>query len=187
MGRPSKAEEKRQTILDAYERVILREGFGLASQRKIAEEANVKQPMIHHYFGGSDDLIDALLDRVVERYTHALDTFAKAEQEPSLEHLLSFACSAEFHQVSQQNEVFFSFMIGSGEQNPQIAEKVSSVYQFLLDLITEHLKKAKVKNYKEMSYLMMCLILGHDWARKLGFGEGHNDDMTHLLTKLVKK
>ncbi len=187
MGRPSKAEEKRQTILDAYERVILREGFGLASQRKIAEEAGVKQPMIHHYFGGSDDLIDALLNRVVERYMQALENFTQSDGDGSLESVLSFACSAEFHQVSNQNEVFFSCIIGSGEQNTHIAEKVSAVYEFLLDLITQHLKKAQVKNYKEMGYLMMCLILGHDWARKLGFGEGHNDDMTQMLGKLVKK
>ncbi len=186
MGRPSKTEEKPEIILDAYERVILREGFGLASQRKIAEEAGVKQPMIHHYFSGGDDMIDALLQRVVERYTHALNTFAQSTDEPNLEQALSFACSAEFHQVSQQNEVFFSCMIGAGKQNSHIADKVSAVYAFLLEVVTEHLKKAKVKNFEDMAYLMMCLILGHDWARILGFGEQRNDQMSKSLTKLIE-
>jgi len=187
MGRPSKTEEKREIILDAYERVILREGFGLASQRKIAEEAGVKQPMIHHYFSGGDDMIDALLQRVVERYTQALSAFAQSSHEPSLEQALSFVCSAEFHQVSQQNEVFFSCMIGAGNKNQHIADKVFTVYASLLDTITEHLKKAKVKNFEEMGYLMMCLIIGHDWAKKLGFGELRNEKMTKSLHKIIEK
>jgi len=194
MGRPSKAHEKRQLILDAYEKVILRVGYGQASQRRVADEAGVNQPMLHHYFSGSEDMVDALLERVVDRYNEALNDFPslnkssnqEQNQAPTLEQILSFACSEQFHQVSRQNEVFFSCIIGAGEQNQNIAAKVTSVYTRLLELITAHLDGAKVKNHKEMAYLIMCLILGHDWARKLGFGEGHNDDMTHHLIKLIE-
>ena len=193
MGRPSKKLEKQQLILDAYEKVILREGYGQASQRKVADEADMKQPMLHHYFSGSDGMLDALLDRVINRYMQALNNFAHANQSqtdnspPNIEQMLGFVCSEQFHEVSKQNEVFFSCMIGAGDQNSHIAEKVSQVYQHLLDMITEQLKVSNVRNYQQMGYLMMCLILGHDWARKLGFGEDHNDDMTHMLTKLIEK
>ncbi len=193
MGRPSKKLEKQQLILDAYEKVILREGYGQASQRKVADEANMKQPMLHHYFSGSDDMLDALLERVINRYMQAMENFAHANQSqadhspPNLEQMLGFVCSEQFHEVSKQNEVFFSCMIGAGDQNSHIAEKVSQVYKHLLDMITAQLKASKVKNYPQMGYLIMCLILGHDWARKLGFGEGHNDDMIHMLTKLIEK
>ncbi len=67
MGRQSKSEERRTAILDAFERVVLREGYAGASQRKIAREAGVNQPMIHHYFSGGEELLDALLQRVVDR------------------------------------------------------------------------------------------------------------------------
>ena len=197
MGRPSKKLEKQQLILDAYEKVILREGFGQASQRKVAEEANMNQPMLHHYFSGSDGMLDALLDRVVFRYMQALNHFSRSNQpqtnysptdsSPSLEQMLGFVCSEQFHEVSKQNEVFFCCMIGAGDQNSHIADKVSVVYKHLLDMITQQLKDSGVKNYQKMAYLMMCLILGHDWARKLGFGEGHNHDMTQMLTKLIEK
>ena len=186
MGRPSKVEEKRLMILDAFEKVILREGFGQASQRKIAEEAGIKQPMIHHYFGGGDAMLDALLARVVERYMSALDNFAGAAQAPTLEQVLGFVCSPDFHQVSEQNEVFFSCIIGAGDQNKDISSRVSAVYDYLLELIIAHLETAKVKNSKEMGYMIMCLILGHDWAKRLGFGEGNNQNMFNSLTKLIE-
>jgi len=60
------------------------------------------------------------------------------------------------------------------------------VYDYLLELIIEHLDKAAVKNSKEMGYMVMCLILGHDWAKRLGFGEGHNQTMFNSLTKLIE-
>jgi AcrR family transcriptional regulator len=186
MGRPSKVEEKRVMILDAFEEVILREGFGQASQRKIALQAGIKQPMIHHYFGGGDAMLDALLARVVERYMSSLNTFADSAQAPNLENILGFVCSPEFHQVSEQNEVFFSCMVGAGDQNKHISAKVSSVYEYLLELIIGHLEKAQVSNSKDMGYVVMCLILGHDWARRLGFGEGHNKSMFDSLTKLIE-
>jgi len=186
MGRPSKVAEKRQIILDAYEEVILREGYGQASQRKIAEQAGINQPMIHHYFTGGDDMLDALIQRVIERYTQALNDFANSSEETSLEQVLSFACSAEFHQLSTQNEVFFSCIIGESHHDQRILDKVATVYQHLLTLITGYLVKARVKNSEEMAYLVMCLILGHDWAKQLGFGEKRNDDMVNNLTKLIE-
>ena len=134
MGRPSKALEKQQVILDAYEKVILREGYGQASQRKVANEAGMNQPMLHHYFKGSDGMLDALLERVVKRYMDALNQFSVAEKAknhpPTLEQMLSFVCSEKFHEVSKQNEVFFSCMIGSGEQHSHIADKVSKAVSY---------------------------------------------------------
>jgi len=186
MGRPSKVEEKREIILDAFEKIILRDGFGQASQRKIAEEAGINQPMIHHYFGGGEAMFDALLKRVVDRYSNALTNFASSTVELSLEKILGFACSEEFHQVSQQNKVFFSCIIGEGDKDQRISDKVSLVYTRFLSLITTHLEKSKVKNSEQMGYLLMCLILGHDWARKFGFGEQRNQDMVNHLTKLVE-
>jgi len=185
MGRPSKAEEKRQIILDAYEAVILRDGYAKASQRKVAVEAGMNQPMIHHYFSGGNDMLDALLQRVVDRYMAALDSFASSVEEPSLEQAISFTCSEEFHAVSKQNEVFFC-LIGQGGHNQRVYKKMSSVYELFFAQIVEYLEKAKVKNSQKTGYLIMCLIIGHDWAKKLGFGELRNQDMFENLMKISK-
>lgn len=185
MGRPSKAEEKRQAILDAYETVILRDGYAQASQRKVAEEAGVNQPMIHHYFSGGEELLDALLQRVVDRYLEALDKFVSATENPGLEQALKFACSEAFHNVSKQNEVFFC-LIGQSGHNEKTYGKMSFVYELFFNQIREYLENAGIKEYEIMAYLIMCLTIGHDWAKKLGFGEGRNDMMLEQLLKIAK-
>ena len=184
MGRKSKSVEKRQEILDAFEAVILRDGYASASQRKIAEEAGVNQPMIHHYFSGGDEMLDALLERIVQRYRDALSAFMDTESSPSLESVLSFLCSAEFHQVSLQNQVMFR-LIGQSKHHDQTIERLSMVYHELIREITRYLEQAEIENTDQIAYTLMCVIIGHDWAKVLGFGEHRNQLMTETLATLT--
>lgn len=186
MGRHSKSEEKRKVILDAFERVILRDGYANASQRKIAKEAEMNQPMIHHYFSGGEEMLKAFLERVVERYMSALQQFTANDPAPTLEKMIGFLCSEQFHQVSMQNEVFFA-LIGQGGHNAETFEQMSNIYQFFLKEIRQYLDQAGVNNSDQIAYTVMCMIIGHDWAKKLGFGEHRNQQMTTLLTKLASE
>mgnify|MGYP000155490490 CR=1 FL=1 len=182
MGRPNKTEEKRTQILDAFERIILTEGYAKASQRKIAQEANVNQPMIHHYFSGSEELLDALLNRVAERYQTAL-TLAFSDQESvTLEQFMAFVCSEKFHKISQQNEVFFA-LIGQGGHKDSVFKKMTDVYQEFLLTITQLLLDSNIANPEKVAYMSMCFIIGHDWAKKLGFGEERNQQMADFLSQ----
>lgn len=184
MGRPNKTEERRSQILDAFERVILRDGYAKASQRKIAQEAGVNQPMIHHYFSGSDEMLDAMLNRVVKRYKDALSIFTTHKEDTNLADVISFACSPEFHKISLQNEVFFC-LIGQGGLNDLTFAKMSEVYRQLLNTIEGVLKDSEIPTNTDTAYIIMCLIIGHDWAKKLGFGEHRNSLMASTLTSII--
>jgi TetR/AcrR family transcriptional regulator len=66
----------RALILDAVERLMLREGYAAVTSRKVAGEANVTSQLVHYYFSTMDELFLALWRRFVranmERQTHAL-------------------------------------------------------------------------------------------------------------------
>lgn len=185
MARQSKSDERRRQILDAFERVVLRDGYAAASQRKIAREAGLNQPMIHHYFSGGEALLDALLERVVERYTSALHEFLQGSDVPSLERLVSFLCSAEFHRVSERNGVFFA-LIAQGGHNESTSAKLTGLYQHFLQQITEYLGCAGVDNPERIAYTLMCTVIGHDWAKKLGFGEARNGEIAEVLVSWAR-
>ncbi|MDX1456381.1 MAG: TetR/AcrR family transcriptional regulator [Marinobacter sp.] len=185
MARQSKSDEKRRQILDAFERVVLRDGYAGASQRKIAREAGVNQPMLHHYFSGGEEMLDALLERVVERYTTALHQFLDDGQAPSLERLLNFLCSAEFHQVSERNGVFFA-LISQGGHSVDTHAKLIGLYRHFLQQITEYLDCTGVDHPERIAYTLMCTVIGHDWAKKVGFGEEHNAEISAVLLGWVR-
>jgi len=183
MGRKNQSEEKREHILDAFETVILREGFANASQRKIAQEAGMNQPMIHHYFAGGDAMLEALLERITQRYRQALTRFSAQNDTPSLEQVLVFLSSEAFHEVSIQNEVMFR-LIGQAHHHDEAIRLLSGVYHQMLSEIKTYLDNAKVENVEQVAYTLMCVIIGHDWAKTLGFGEHRNTLIQATLERL---
>jgi TetR/AcrR family transcriptional regulator len=46
----------RTRLLDAAERVLLREGYAAVTSRRVAAEAGVKAQLVHYHFGSMDDL-----------------------------------------------------------------------------------------------------------------------------------
>ncbi|MEZ4632986.1 MAG: hypothetical protein R2880_20120, partial [Deinococcales bacterium] len=67
MGRKSLAEERIEQILDAFEVTIIEYGLENSSLERIAQVAQVKRPIIHHYIGNWDDLLKALVKRTMIR------------------------------------------------------------------------------------------------------------------------
>jgi AcrR family transcriptional regulator len=56
----------RAALLDAAERLLLEEGQGAVTSRRIAAAAGVKPPLVHYYFRTMDDLVLAVLRRGAE-------------------------------------------------------------------------------------------------------------------------
>jgi AcrR family transcriptional regulator len=61
-------EVARRALLDAAERLLIEEGHGGITTRKVAAEAGVNHGLVHYYFGS----IEELLFQAMERYTERL-------------------------------------------------------------------------------------------------------------------
>lgn len=67
MARPSKKAERTEEIIDAYERCVVRFGVEGATLQKVADECGLARPLLHHYVGNREDLLDALVARFAAR------------------------------------------------------------------------------------------------------------------------
>ena len=75
MPRRDLTEERTEQILDAFERCIIQYGLESSSLEKVAEEAGMKRPIIRHYVGNRDDLVEALAVRLIKKFrsdTHTM-------------------------------------------------------------------------------------------------------------------
>jgi AcrR family transcriptional regulator len=61
----SPAENTASRIIDAAERLFIRDGIDATSLRAVTREAGVNVAAIHYYFGSRDELLRAVLDRIV--------------------------------------------------------------------------------------------------------------------------
>ena len=79
----ARAQETRQTILDAAETLFAERGFGAASMRAIARTAKTSQALLHHHFGTKQQLYEAVKHRFTERFVAAQKAPAPVELSPS--------------------------------------------------------------------------------------------------------
>jgi TetR/AcrR family transcriptional regulator len=88
------AEVAREAILEAAEEVFAREGFAGARIETIGVEAGYNKSLIFHYFGGKDELYQAIMVRLKKRlldgYLEPLTAFAQCSDEMSTSRLRIF-------------------------------------------------------------------------------------------------
>lgn len=68
MSPSPRAAATRLSILQAATSCFAEKGLQATTTREIARRAGVTQPLIHHYFGSKDELIDAVLAAAVSDY-----------------------------------------------------------------------------------------------------------------------
>jgi AcrR family transcriptional regulator len=89
MARPTVAEERREEILAAFERCIVRKGFAETTLADVAEEAGQPRPLVRHFIGNRGDMVSALIERLLERGEAQLKRAAPGEDaEEALDLLL---------------------------------------------------------------------------------------------------
>ncbi|MCE7998509.1 MAG: TetR family transcriptional regulator [Rhodobiaceae bacterium] len=97
MGRPSRAEERREEILRALLVAIEKDGLAKTSMKSVAASIGIDRTTLHHYFNSWEDLMFAGLDRVVEAYSAAFDQEVSAtDPRQRLRQLIGSAFGAPF-------------------------------------------------------------------------------------------
>jgi AcrR family transcriptional regulator len=94
MARPSKAEERREQILDAFERCVVRTGIQGITLEKVAKEAGLQRSLVRHFVGNREEMIDAVFDRFMHR-AEALWSGATRHR-PSIDEMLEFLVKEAF-------------------------------------------------------------------------------------------
>jgi len=190
MGRKSLALERREQILDAFERCIQKYGFEKSSLEKIAQEAGVKRSIIRHYIGNRDDLIKAMIDRMILIYRQKVTTLIKNLPEANiipelLNKLFDDKPMGEFH---QHNEIVMALW-KTHQQDPYINKLLFTLYQEFKDLIAQVLSYAypqlSEKERLALAYSLLSLANGHEDMQLLGFDPAYRHDAHQSARKLL--
>lgn len=84
MSRPRRPRaatlEKREKLLDATEKIMLREGYAGVTSRNVAAEVGINPPLVHYYFATLDDLFVAVLRRRAETNVERMRAALESEE-----------------------------------------------------------------------------------------------------------
>ena len=94
MARPSKAEERKEQILDAFERCVVRTGIQGVTLEGVAKEAELPRSLVRHFVGNRDDMVEAVFERFTRR-AEALWS-GLSNRRPSIDEMLEFLVKEAF-------------------------------------------------------------------------------------------
>lgn len=80
MARPKMEKQRKSQILDALERIVLRDGLAKLTLAKVAEEAGLPRSLLRYFAGNKIDLVLLLFDRMIERGEAKLEQLERIEQ-----------------------------------------------------------------------------------------------------------
>jgi TetR/AcrR family transcriptional regulator len=63
----SPRDEATEALLDAAERMLVRDGYGAITTRRVAAEAGLNHGLVHYYFGSMEELLLQVLERFTRR------------------------------------------------------------------------------------------------------------------------
>ena len=129
---PSRAVE--QALVDAAERVLVRDGLGGLTVRAVAAEAAVAPMGVYNRFGNKDGLVAAVLARGFEGLRAAT---AAADEADPIARLLT--CGRNYRGFALGNPQHYGAMFGAGfasaAPTEELVDRADAAFQTLVDRV----------------------------------------------------
>jgi AcrR family transcriptional regulator len=133
-----KREAKRQQIIEAAMRVIMRDGLRACTVRAVADESSASKSAIHYYFDSIEEIVDVAMEANLEQWLARLRAVAAEHEHPSerfwavVEDYLAF-----FREVPGSAVVWFAYWLdnmerGRVERDAWLQDRIAGVLGELL-------------------------------------------------------
>ncbi|HTV95952.1 MAG TPA: TetR/AcrR family transcriptional regulator [Steroidobacteraceae bacterium] len=189
VARKSRADSKitRDAILDATETIMIEEGHGAVTSRRVAQKAGLKSQLVHYHFGTMDDLLVAVYERsereFLQRHLRA------ATSDDPLRALWELSIHPKRTRLAQE-------MLALSNRNEAIRKITSRILEQMHSIntafIAKHLDAAGVDLGRYPPLVISYLINGVSRSlvteEAMGFSAGHAQVlafMERLLSELA--
>ena len=179
MPRPSLKDVRTTEILDAFMACVARHGIDGSTLERIAEVAGVGRPLLRHYLGNRDEMVDKLMNHVVTKFEHMTDDLVSwLPMTGRWDVLMDWLFDRRIH--SSANAAVFQALIAASERYPDIRKPLTTfVHDFERTLVVElaaEFPDATEEQCRTVAggvlsiyfnvYAMMPLSPGKDWIAR---------------------
>lgn len=138
MGRKSLATERTNQILDAFEACVIKHGLDAVTLQQTADAANVNLGMIHHYVGRRDDLLEAMVSRLIKR---TMEEMALFDQHTAEKDRLNELLSDFFSDEEDQSDKIIDALYVSGGDNQTVHSALSRINQTYVTIWAKEIQR----------------------------------------------
>lgn len=188
-GRPSKALERRDHILDAMEVCVRENGIALAYLRQIADQSGLSLQMVSHYFGNRHSLVLAFVARIASRLSAEIDKAGRGQSpKERLHHTVRFLCDGRYKALAG-NDVIGREIWGLAERDDDVRLIVWDAYENALDrlntLVEDAYSHADEAACQSTAYAILFLSEANEFFTGISQGSVPPDMAEQLIFRLL--
>jgi AcrR family transcriptional regulator len=187
---PAGASESRreviEALLDAAERLLVEQGYGAITTRKLAEKAGVNPGLVHYYFGSMEELMVQVLERFTARLIERQRAMYSSNR-PFLEKWREAWTFQEEDLSSGYSKIWLELQALAWNR-PELRSRVQRVNEEWRRVLTEAFAPALHElgfgalSLDAVVSLVMTMAQGYALERLSDIGEGHKALLKEIET-----
>ena len=186
MARPRVGDRRQEEILAAFEACVVRQGLEKTTLEDVAQAAGQQRSLVRHFAGNRDDMVAALIDRMVRRSEARLQAAARLDG-PGSGPALAALLLGDFFEDPVTNAVMAELWHIS-MRAPEVAARLAGVYRAVLDDLARRLSppgSPPDAATADAVHALFALGLGALVLRRFGLGPVEPARLVALATRLV--
>lgn len=184
MGRKAISEIRRQELMQATLECIAESGIDGLTLSKVARRAHSHAPIVAHYFGNKEALVEQTLDFIADRVRTLYKNLVEGVQES--ERLFALAPILDKTEPTLEDKACM-YLIAAAHSQPRVAEILAPVQQELLAVTASELRaafpRASSDNIRIVSYGLVALGQGHNTI----VGDTQRETRVHDVLECVRR
>ncbi len=130
---PTKGERRRQQIVEAAKDVLIKSGPGMLVLRDLAEQLGITHGNLQYYFPTKNDLLVAIFDQEVAKYTDSMKSAAAASS--TRRGRLTAIVDAGLNELRSGDTALWRMLMSMADHSPEMAailRKENELYQAMV-------------------------------------------------------
>ena len=116
---PTKGERRRQQIVEAAKDVLIKSGPGMLVLRDLAEQLGITHGNLQYYFPTKNDLLVAIFDQEVAKYTDSMKSAAAASS--TRRGRLTAIVDAGLNELRSGDTALWRMLMSMADHSPEMA------------------------------------------------------------------
>jgi len=170
MARPQMGDERREQILEAFEKCVVRKGLAKTTLSDVADESGLPRSLVRYFVGNRADMVDLLIDRMIERGDDGVAKLRPKSRPMTTYDLVDFLFDNTFANDVSNNVVGELWYMSDRDDN--IRKRLAAMYGRIIKLMTAQMELDGIgqsaSDRRDAAGLILSLVYGQTSFRELG-------------------
>lgn len=185
MARPQMGDERREQILEAFEKCVIRKGVAKTTLSDVAEESDLPRSLVRYFVGNRADMVDLLINRMIERADDGLAHLRPKSRPQTTQDFVDFLFENTFANDVSNNVVGELWYMS--ERDESIRTRLAAMYSRVIHLMVAQMEAdgigSSAGQRRDAANIILSLVYGQASFRELGMpGMAGKAAHAHALT-----